>query len=220
VPHPPQRERLIVIEEVLGHLEQRSVPVAVEEHVYELGIAVVREQREIAVPQRRLAEATLEPGLLVRGGVHTLEVARILQARQELDLPVLHRLETARGLELRPEREEVLRGHRLEHVDLFDEQALDDTHSPKQVTDTWDLACQHRVACRLELEEQLLEPELVDLMDGDEQQLVVGLGAAPLGRQQGLQSEVGAVVEPATFLPEGLAHSQPIDHIASRSRLL
>jgi hypothetical protein len=88
------------------------------------------------------------------------------------------------------------------------------------MTRTRDLAREQRVAGRLELEQQLLEPELVDLMDGDEQQLVVGFSAALLGRQQSLEPEVGAVVEPATFLAEGLAHSQPIDHIASRSRLL
>jgi hypothetical protein len=83
-----------------------------------------------------------------------------------------------------------------------------------------DVACEHRVARRLELEEQLLEPELVDLVNRDEEQLVVRLGESPLGRQESPESEVGALIEATTFLPEGLAHSQPIDHIASRSRLL
>ena len=53
------------------------------------------------------------------------------------------------------------------------------------MTDTRDLAGEQRFQrAAFELEQQLLEPELVDLMDGDEQQLVVGFSAALLGRRR------------------------------------
>src|SRR4051794_31449700 len=44
-----------------------------------------------------------------------------------------------------------------------------------------------------QLVQQLFEPELGDLVDDDEQQLVVLLGAWALGRQQLVEGEVGRV---------------------------
>ena len=41
-----------------------------------------------------------------------------------------------------------------------------------------------------ELVEQLLEPQLVDLVDDDEQQLVVLVGARPLGAEHLVEGEV------------------------------
>ena len=63
---------------------------------------------------------------------------------------------------------------------------------------------QHRVADRGGLVQELLEPELVDLVDGDEQQLVVsrGLRLEPLGGQQPVQLQVAAVGEPGALLAE------------------
>ncbi len=53
----------------------------------------------------------------------------------------------------------------------------------------------HRVACRAELVQQLLEPELVRLVDGDEQQLVMSrrIGLRDLLSEQLGQPEVTAV---------------------------
>ena len=63
---------------------------------------------------------------------------------------------------------------------------------------------EHRVPRRGEVVQQLLEPQLVDLVDGDEQQLVVGrrVGLGTLARQQPVELEVGAVGQQTAFLAE------------------
>ena len=48
----------------------------------------------------------------------TRERAFVLRAEQELDLPELVRLKSARGLETRAKRQELERRHRLEDVEL------------------------------------------------------------------------------------------------------
>jgi len=68
---------------------------------------------------------------------------------------------------------------------------------------------QHRVARRPDLVQQLLEPQLVDLVDGDEEELVVrrgrtvAAGLAALGVEQLRQLEVGAVGQLGALLAEG-----------------
>jgi hypothetical protein len=65
-------------------------------------------------------------------------------------------------------------------------------------------AGEHRVARSGRLVEQLLEPQLVDLVDRDEQQLVVGgrVRLETLRGQELLDPEVAAVGQPGTLLPE------------------
>src|SRR5262249_47395338 len=69
------------------------------------------------------------------------------------------------------------------------------------------LARRHRVPGRGQLVQQLLEPELVGLVHGDEQQLVVG-GRDHLGHllgQQLRQPQVAAVGQPTALLAEAAA---------------
>jgi hypothetical protein len=130
---------------------------------------------------------------------------RVLRPGQELELPELHRLEAAgRGQRL-AELQEVLRGHRLQDVELVQEDPLHDVHPRQQVLrppQPLGVPVEHRVACGAGLVQQLLEPQLVDLVDGDEQQLVVRAGLEPLRRQQLREREVGAVGQPRPVLAE------------------
>ena len=66
------------------------------------------------------------------------------------------------------------------------------------------LRLEHEVARRLKLEQKLLEPELVDLMNHDEQQLVVRrwIGFELLQRQQLRNLQVASVRETTIFLAE------------------
>jgi hypothetical protein len=126
----------------------------------------------------------------------------VLAAGKELELPVLCRLEAAGRRQVGPELEEVLGGHRLQDVHLGDEQPLDRVHPAEKVTRPPGLAAHQRVADGLELVQQLLEPQLIDLVHGDEQQLVVGrrAGLRYLLGQQLVQPQVAAVGElPALF---------------------
>ena len=50
--------------------------------------------------------------------------------------------------------------------------------------------------------QDLLEPQLVDLVDDDEEQLVVGNRLGPLQFQQLGERQVPAVAEPPAFLAE------------------
>ena len=135
-------------------------------------------------PSHRLGSSSRRANrrlLLVGEAPEAFDVPRVLGAGEELELAELHGLEAARRCQPLPELEEVLRRHRLEHVDLLDEHPLDDVHPAEQVAGEPQVASaagrlgrDQRVADGLGLVQELLEPQLVDLVDGDEQQLVVG----------------------------------------------
>jgi hypothetical protein len=101
-----------------------------------------------------------------------------------------------------PELEEVERGHRLEDVDLVDEEPLDDGDPLQPGHDLAHVFLGHHVLAHhleddVELEEDLLEPQLEGLVGDDEEQFVVGRRLAEwrLGRQQPVELEVVEVVE-------------------------
>jgi hypothetical protein len=71
------------------------------------------------------------------------------------------------------ELEEVLRRHRLEDGDLRDQHLFDGMHALEVVTRSLRGAVHHVVPDRLELEQELLEPQLENLVDHDEEELVV-----------------------------------------------
>jgi len=119
-----------------------------------------------------------------------------------LDEPELHALEARRRNEHVAELQEVERRHRLQDVDLVGQQALD-ARDPRQaghdlahVLLGHDLPAHHRQHV-VELEDDLLEPQLEGLVDDDEQQLVVGRWVAQrlLGGQQLIEVEVRPVVD-------------------------
>ena len=178
------------------------------------------ERDQEGVPQGRLLQPPGQPRLLVGGEpAEPLDVPCVLGAGDELELAELHRLEAAGRREPLAELQEVLRGHRLQHVDLLDQRALDDVHPLQQVLGPPQAAAaltraaagpaEHRLASGLDLVQELLEPQLVDLVDRDEEQLVVrgrgavSAGLAALRVEQLGELEVGAVGQLRALLPEG-----------------
>ena len=131
---------------------------------------------EERVPQRRLLEAPVQPGgsasvsprnRSTKDG--SLAPERNSSSRNCTDWNPLA------GASALPELQEVLRRHRLEHVDLLrPAPARSRASAAAGAGPTKVPAGRHRVAGRRRLVQQLLEPQLVDLVDGDEQQLVVG----------------------------------------------
>ena len=77
-------------------------------------------------------------------------------------------------------------------------------HPGEQVPGPPQVAGEHLLAGRGELVQQLLEPQLVDLVDGDEQQLVVRrrVRLQVLLVQQLRHPQVGAVGQPGPLLAE------------------
>src|ERR1022692_883537 len=201
-------------QQVLGELPQivvtRAVPGDGDQRRQDLASrrdlqSPAPEQAEIRVPERGLGQATGQPGsFLICQSAETSDVPLIFRSGEELKLPELHRLKAAGRRERRAELQEVLRRHRLQHVDLADQQPLDDVHAAQQLPGPPRLPCRHRVAGGAQLVQQLLEPELVRLVHGDEQQLVMGrrIDLRYLLCQQLRQPEVAAVGQQAALLAE------------------
>ena len=139
--------------------------------------------------------------------------ARRVDPETVLDQAELDALEPRRRNQQIAEVQEIERGHRLQDVDLVEQQPLD-LGDPVEVAD----GAQH-VAIGddpgedsddgVELVEDLLEPQLVRLVHDDEQQLVVGMPAVPitlrlLARQELLELQVVVVVQRLL----GVAHRQ------------
>ena len=164
---------LVVVDEQLGDVvpggAQRVAGVVAVEvgERGEPGVAVLRQARgpcENASysdgPGRRVAAA--RPGAAL--------------AREPLDLAELARLEAGRGRERVAELQEALGAHRLEHVELVEQQPLDRDDAAQPRRGDVRAAVGELVARRGQLVQDQLEPELVGLVDDDEQQLVVGAG--------------------------------------------
>src|SRR5919204_1889279 len=166
------------------------------------------QQGFVRIPKARLLEPSQKPRLLLWSALEALDVAGLFEAGQELELTELHRLEAARRRQLRPEGEKVLRRHRLQHVDLFDQEPPHDANPVQEVPDPKDLARKHAVADGLELMDQFAEPELIRLVDDDEEQLVVRLGQALLEAQQLGDLEIRAVAAPPALLTEAGPHGR------------
>ena len=100
--------------------------------------------------------------------------------------------------------EEVLWSHGLDNRDLGHHDPLDGMGSLEQMLRLVCVVIEHEIPDALELEQQLLEPQLVDLVHGDEQQLVVGrrLAEQVLQREQLGNLQIAAVGELAILLSE------------------
>src|SRR5262249_38687751 len=92
-----------------------------------------------------------------------------------------------------PEAEELAGRHRLQHVDLGHRHLQDRQDPLQRVQGVWGVAGLQPVLEVAQLVDQLLEPQLVDLVDDDEQDLVVLLGVGPLRPQHLVERQVGAV---------------------------
>ena len=134
--------------------------------------------------------------------LQAVEEGAVSKSREELDGPELNRLEPAGRSQLGPEGQEVLRPHRLQDPDLGHQHLLDGAYPPEIVGGPVGVAGRHGGPGGVQLVQDLLEPQLVDLMDDDEEQLVVGSRLGALQSQQLGERQVAAVVEPPAFLAE------------------
>src|SRR4029079_3651396 len=118
-----------------------------------------------------------------------------LGTEDELDLPELIRLESARSFEPRPERYELQRCHRLEDVELCDEDFQDGEDALQGVLRAGCVVSGQQLPHPIEFMQEFLEPQLVDLMNDDEQELVVfrSSGARLLQREQFVNAQIAAV---------------------------
>ena len=107
----------------------------------------------------------------------------------------LHGLDPAGGAQPVAELQEVERGHRVQDVELAHQEAFDDVAALQPEARQVGLAPHQPVAGVGELDQHLPEPELVGLVHGDEQQLVVHrrCGAGALLREQIGEAQVVAV---------------------------
>ena len=132
------------------------------------------------------------------GSAVELQAVPAPHAQLVLDQAKLSALESRGRHQVVPEIEEVERGHGLENVDLLNHDALDLDDAPQSQDRLPELFFRNRRASKglehgVELPQDLLEPQLVGLMDDDEEHLVVGGPAAEgalhlLGAEQPIES--------------------------------
>ena len=97
----------------------------------------------------------------------------VFQARSEFDLAKLHGLKSAGGIQLVAKTEETNRSHGFQDVNLGDQQFFDLHHPPQRVRRLRGAVFFHRGDCGLKLVQDLLKPEFISLMHGNEKQLIV-----------------------------------------------
>jgi len=118
-----------------------------------------------------------------------------LEPQHELELTELVRLEAAALLQPLAERQELERGHGFEHVDLGDDHLEDGQDPLERVLRAWQVLASQQPLEVIELVQELLEPQLVHLVDDDEQRLVVlrSLGERLLEFQELVELEVAGI---------------------------
>ena len=117
----------------------------------------------------------------------------VASPEDHLEQAELHRLEAAGGVEPIAEAGELSRRHRLQHVDLGDDDLEDRQDPPQRVGGLGRVVGLQPALGVGDLVEELLEPQLVDLVDDDEQQLVVLVRAGALCAEHLVEREVGRV---------------------------
>ncbi len=188
----PLGEALVEIDEPLTQLRVIDIAaVHIQEHLLHVGIRL-RRQRGVArqlgrwngipLPRQIVKKAVPHRGLPIptfQGEPASAAVGEpgdrrgTLCAEQELELSELVRLKSARRFKPGAERQELERRHRFEDVQLGD-QYLEDGEDPLQrMPHAMRLVASKQRRDVIEFVQQLLEPQLVHLVDDDEQQLVV-----------------------------------------------
>jgi hypothetical protein len=140
-----------------------------------------------------------------------IQHARVLEAQEELDLAELDGLEAGGRVQVVAEAQEVLGPHRLQDPDLLDEQPLDLHHTAQEARPFVDVVLLDLPGRAVHLVEDELEPELVDLVNDDEERLVVvgGRGQALLQLEELRDPKVRAVGERLVRHGEMVAPSDP-----------
>jgi diguanylate cyclase (GGDEF)-like protein len=206
----------VVVVDLLQHLlyrvrgQQRLGHVAaadVRGHVEALAGQVAQERVEHGRPGHRGRDP--DPLRAVRRVLR--EHHRVPAAQDRLELAELRRLKAARGAQRLPEPGELGRRHGLQHVELGHHDLQDGQRPAQRAHGVRRLA-----GLELDLQlgqfvQQLLEPQLVDLVDDDEQHLVVLVRPGLLGLEQLVQPEVAGV-------GDGLSHGRPLRSARERRR--
>jgi hypothetical protein len=158
-------------------------------HVVALPGEVTRERVEQAGPRHGGRDGLpfrAAPG--VRGEHH-----RVAPAQHGLKLAELRGLEPAGGAEPAAEPHELGRRHGLEHVELGHDDLQDGQGAPQGAHGVRGAARLQQRLQPAELVQQLLEPQLVDLVDDDEQHLVVLVRPWLLRGEQPVEPQVAGV---------------------------
>ena len=162
-------------------------------------------------------ELVVDGGFLIEGRqqrvhlgvvIEHLEHLGVLVAEDELDRPVLPRLEARRALQVGPELRVLAGSEGGEHAPLLDQRVLDVLDAGQALQRGVELVGAQQVADRTQLVQHQLEPQLRRLVLDDEEQLVVPgrIAQRLLGRQDEVEPEVVAV---GHRLPEVAADARP-----------
>ena len=107
----------------------------------------------------------------------------IFQAGREFDLAKLHRLKATRRIQFIAEGEEADRPHGFQYMNLRDQELFNFNHAAQRLGGFRWMIFLHQADGRVNLMQDLLEPEFISLMYRDEEQLIVMCRR----RQAGLQ---------------------------------
>ena len=214
MPIPPLLHALVEIDEPFAELGVLGVlPVHLHEDLLQLrrrlhrrdhvageqrrrhAVFLARQIPQKAIPQRRLVIAALERHARAAALRKALDRLLGFHAEQEFDLPELIGLKPARRFQPQPEAEELERRHGFQDVELRDHH-LENRQDPlERVLRLVRLIVFEQPPHAIEFVQQLLEPQLVDLVDDDEQHFVVfgPLRTRLLQRQQLVDLQIAAV---------------------------
>src|SRR5436309_14565446 len=96
----------------------------------------------------------------------------VFQTRRKLDLPKLHRLKPTRRIQLVAKCQKADRRHAFQNVNLLDQELFDLDDAFDRARGGGQAIVVEKLYRRVEFVKYLFEPQLVRLMDGDEEQLV------------------------------------------------
>ena len=135
-----------------------------------------------------------------------------LVAEHELELPELIGLKAARRFEPLPKRLELERRHRLEDVELRDQHLEDGEDALQRVLRAIRIARVEQRDHAIDFVQHLLEPQLVDLVNDDEEHFVVfgSFGARPLQREQLIDRQIGSVSDGTVVHHHSLQGGRPV----------
>ena len=128
-------------------------------------------------------------------------------------------MKSARRLEPRAKRLELQRRHRLQDVELRHQHFQDGENALERVLDPMQLARVEQLDHVIDFVQHLLEPQLVDLVNDDEEHFVVfgSLGARPLQREQFVDGQVAPVGD-GTVVHDHSLSGTGLENPCSRSR--
>ena len=182
VPPAPQQKAFVKLDQVL----EQQIKVVVFRFVRidaaiafdELSTRIDREastpqQRFDAIVERGLLGSCLETAALRVPQLDALQEVGTAQAAGKLQLAKLHGLEAASWIEIVAKLIKLLGGHRFENLHLLLDEPLNRVNSPKMLGCARQVVAIEREHRRVYLVQKLLEPQLVDLMNDDEEHLVV-----------------------------------------------